>query len=113
MVIQSHCPWKSHLYDIESENSTRLCCSAMLLRVFMILSSAEAPIAIKYALFADEKGNWRVQCVSESEVQTPYMKCQWNPHCPQSSFKNRLSLPEPWRGIRDDAVGHLTVPDFS
>ena len=48
--------------------------------------------SVLYVLFADEKGKWRVQCVPESE----------------ESFESRKGLPEPWRGIRDDALSALT-----
>ena len=48
--------------------------------------------AVKYALYADSGGNWRIQCVSEAE----------------GSFVNRLSLPEPWCGVRDDALSELS-----
>ena len=43
---------------------------------------------IKYVLFPDSSGKWRVQCV---------------PVRPES-FENRLSLPEAWRGLRDDEL---------
>jgi len=78
VVLQSQCPWKAHLFDIEGE------------------LGLDASNNIKYVLYTDEKGNWRVQCVSESE----------------SSFKNRLSLPEPWRGVRDDQLSAVSgIPD--
>lgn len=49
----------------------------------------------KYVLYTDQSGAWRVQCVSVSH----------------SSFTNRLSLPEAWRGIRDDALSKLSGID--
>ena len=45
-------------------------------------------VNIKYALFQDQGGSWRVSCVSAFE----------------GSFENRLSLPAAWRGLRDDKV---------
>jgi uncharacterized UPF0160 family protein len=72
MEFPRSCPWKSHFYDIEKE----------------IATEGE----IKYVLYPDDSGNWRVQCVSLD----------------QNSFKNRLSLPEPWRGVRDDALSELS-----
>ncbi|EEB06460.2 eukaryotic protein [Schizosaccharomyces japonicus yFS275] len=45
----------------------------------------------KYALYSDGK-NWRIQAVSISP----------------DSFVSRLPLPEPWRGVRDDALSKLT-----
>lgn len=75
MVLPQFCPWKSHLYELEAE-----------------LSTAEAPIAIKYVLYEDSSGKWRIQCVSV----TP------------DSFTNRLSMPEPWRGVRDEKLSELS-----
>jgi uncharacterized UPF0160 family protein len=75
MVLEHFCPWKSHLYELEAE-----------------LSTEAAPIAIKYVLYADSGGKWRIQCVSVSE----------------SSFENRLSLPEPWQGVRDEKLSELS-----
>lgn len=43
---------------------------------------------IKYVLYTDQANKWRIQCVPESLV----------------SFSNRLSLPEDWRGLRDDVL---------
>lgn len=40
----------------------------------------------------DEKGNWRIQCVSASA----------------GSFENRRSLPAAWRGVRDAELDELT-----
>lgn len=43
---------------------------------------------IKYAIFTDSHGKWRIMAVP---VQP-------------SSFESRLPLPEAWRGLRDDEV---------
>ncbi|XP_048731571.2 MYG1 exonuclease-like [Ostrea edulis] len=43
---------------------------------------------IKYVLYTDNNNKWRVQCVPEAV----------------GSFSNRLSLPEDWRGLRDDVL---------
>jgi uncharacterized UPF0160 family protein len=40
----------------------------------------------------DEKGNWRIQCVSVSP----------------GSFENRRSLPAAWRGLRDAELDDVT-----
>jgi uncharacterized UPF0160 family protein len=46
---------------------------------------------VKYVLFADGD-SWRIRAVPlEGE-----------------SFQNRLSLPEPWRGLRDEQLDKLT-----
>ncbi|KAI9366720.1 GAMM1 protein [Zopfochytrium polystomum] len=45
-----------------------------------------------YVIYPDESGKWRVQAVpKESE-----------------SFESRKPLPEPWRGVRDDALSTLS-----
>lgn len=52
--------------------------------------------AATYIVYPDEAGgNWRIQAV---------------PVSPQS-FESRKALPEPWRGIRDDALSQLTGID--
>lgn len=49
--------------------------------------------AATYIVYPDESGgNWRVQAVPVS------------PH----SFESRKALPEPWRGVRDDALSELS-----
>eukprot|EP00842_Homolaphlyctis_polyrhiza_P000733 jgi/Hompol1/1660/HPOL_004941-RA len=45
-----------------------------------------------YVLYGDSSASWRVQAVPLSP----------------SSFLSRKALPEPWRGIRDDALSALT-----
>ena len=62
MVLPQFCPWKSHIYELEEE-----------------LSTEAAPVEIKYVLYEDSSGKWRIQCVSVNA----------------SSFDNRLSMPEP------------------
>jgi len=58
-------PWQEHLFNIEAERGLAA--------------------VIKYAIFQDVKGSWRVQAVPEGE----------------GGFKNRLALPAAWRGLRD------------
>ena len=50
---------------------------------------------IKYCLYEDEKGNWRVQCVSVAP----------------GSFENRRSLPAAWRGMRDSELDKIAGID--
>jgi uncharacterized UPF0160 family protein len=47
---------------------------------------------ILYVLYPDPLGQWRVQCVPNE----------------LGSFANRKSLPESWRGIRDNHLSELT-----
>ncbi|XP_029358369.1 MYG1 exonuclease isoform X2 [Echeneis naucrates] len=69
---KSGCPWKEHLFALEKE-----------LKI-------ETPI--KFVLYPDQNGQWRVQCVPAG----------------LNTFENRLSLPEEWRGIRDEALSELS-----
>ncbi|XP_048477109.1 UPF0160 protein MYG1, mitochondrial isoform X2 [Rhincodon typus] len=59
------CPWKEHVFELEKQ------------------LQIETPI--KFVLYTDQQGQWRIQCVPQSP----------------NSFQNRLSLPEEWRGLRD------------
>jgi len=74
MKLNHFCPWKAHLRDIEEEKEEEV---------------------VKYVLFEDQKGSWRIQCVSKE----------------QGSFANRKSLPKAWRSLRteelDKAVGGI------
>lgn len=47
---------------------------------------------IKFVLFADSSTKWRISTVSVSST----------------SFEFRFGLPEPWRGVRDEALSELT-----
>ncbi|KAK5872227.1 hypothetical protein PBY51_012947 [Eleginops maclovinus] len=72
LFSQGGCPWKEHLFTLEKD-----------LKV-------ESPI--KFVLYADQNGQWRVQCVPAG----------------LNTFQNRLSLLEEWRGIRDEALSKLS-----
>uniref|UniRef100_G3NUK3 Chromosome 12 open reading frame 10 n=1 Tax=Gasterosteus aculeatus TaxID=69293 RepID=G3NUK3_GASAC len=72
LFSQGGCPWKEHLFSLEKE-----------LKV-------ETPI--KFVLYPDQNGQWRVQCVPAG----------------LNTFQNRLSLPEEWRGVRDEALSELS-----
>lgn len=61
-------PWREHLYSLERE--------------------AGIEGLIKFVVYVDSAGMWRVQAVTVEGTQ----------------FANRLSLPEPWRGLRDAAL---------
>ncbi len=62
-------PWKSHLYDLEKE--------------YKLIQDENL---IKYVLYTDQAGMWRIQAVTVEG----------------QAFENRLSLPEEWRGVRDE-----------
>lgn len=73
---QGGCPWKDHVFALEEELNL-------------------GP-KIKFVLFSDQSGNWRVQCVSVRS----------------GSFVNRISLLEEWRGLRDDKLSEVSgIPD--
>ncbi|XP_077583400.1 MYG1 exonuclease [Stigmatopora nigra] len=69
---QGGCPWKEHLFALEKE------------------LQVETPI--KYVLYSDQNGQWRIQCVPVG----------------LHTFQSRLPLLEKWRGIRDDALSKLS-----
>lgn len=79
MVLNQFCPWKSHLEDIEEE------------------LDKEAKQRVLYALFQDQKGNWRIQGV---------------PAAP-GSFECRKFLPKPWRAMRDSELDKLVGTEGS
>lgn len=72
MFSQGGCPWKEHLFTLEKE------------------LNVETPI--KFVLYPDQNGNWRVQCVPAG----------------LHTFQNRLPLLEEWRGVRDEALSKLS-----
>lgn len=64
--------------------------------LFTIENENNATNEILYVLFPDSLKNWRIAAVPISA----------------SSFDNRLKLPEPWRGLRDDELSEKTgIPD--
>eukprot|EP00064_Thunnus_orientalis_P001873 superscaffoldBa00000129_g1877 len=72
LFSQGGCPWKEHLFALEKD------------------LHIETPI--KFVLYPDQNGQWRVQCVPAG----------------LNTFQNRLSLPEQWRGVRDEALSELS-----
>jgi len=65
ILFDQMCPWKSHLYVLEEKN--------------------QVSGQVKYALFQDVKGAWRIQAVPVEE----------------NSFASRIPLHKEWRGLRD------------
>lgn len=80
IALESSCPWKEHLLDLEKERH---------------LDTADKNIL--YVLYPESspEGNWRIQCV---------------PVRPEG-FENRKSLPEAWRGFRDDELSRISGVD--
>ncbi|KAI5616267.1 UPF0160 protein MYG1, mitochondrial, partial [Silurus asotus] len=76
LLTQGGCPWKDHLFSLEKEQKLDL--------------------TIKFVLYPDQNGQWRVQCVPAG----------------LNTFHNRLSLLEDWHGIRDSALSQISgIPD--
>ncbi|KAL8593805.1 hypothetical protein ACOMHN_064002 [Nucella lapillus] len=76
VMAEGGAPWKDHLFSLEEE------------------LSVSPPV--KYMLYGDSAGSWRVQCVP--------LKL--------GSFDNRLSLPEEWQGLRDEELSTKSgIPD--
>uniref|UniRef100_A0A8C1BJJ1 Uncharacterized protein n=1 Tax=Cyprinus carpio carpio TaxID=630221 RepID=A0A8C1BJJ1_CYPCA len=72
LLAQGGCPWKEHLFVLEKE--------------------LKVDVSIKFVLYSDQSGHWRVQCVPAG----------------LNTFQNRLSLLEEWRGVRDEALSELS-----
>ncbi|XP_042554716.1 MYG1 exonuclease isoform X2 [Dipodomys spectabilis] len=60
--------------------------------LFHLESGLSPPVAITFVIYTDQNGQWRVQCVPKEA----------------HSFQSRLPLPEPWRGLRDDALDQVS-----
>jgi len=67
-------PWKEHLFELEVEEGLK------------------DDTTILYAVFTDQNGMWRIQCVPLRV----------------GSFENRLSLPAEWRGLRDQQLQQIS-----
>lgn len=63
--------------------------------LYAIEKEHDARGEIKFVLFLDSSSKWRISTVSVSST----------------SFEFRFGLPEPWRGVRDDALSQLTGVD--
>ncbi|XP_017264427.1 UPF0160 protein MYG1, mitochondrial [Kryptolebias marmoratus] len=72
LFSQGGCPWKEHLFALEKE--------------------LQVEVPIKFVLYTDQNGQWRVQCVPAG----------------LNTFQNRLPLLEEWRGVRDEALSELS-----
>ena len=91
--------WKTHVCCCVFVSLPMFCCFSfsvslslsLSVSLSLSLSIAGTTISVKYALFQDQSGSWRVSCVSVHE----------------GSFENRLSLPASWRGLRDDKVDRM------
>lgn len=73
MLLNQYCPWAGHLSDLEAEQ--------------------DIEGLVKYVLFGDSGGSWRVQAVSSE------------------GFASRKALPFPWRGVRDADLSKIAGID--
>jgi len=72
-------PWRNHLYDLEKVHG-------------LDETQEQGNKLIKFVLYTDQAGMWRVQAVTVEG----------------KAFENRMSLPEPWRGVRDADLESVT-----
>lgn len=75
IVLERYCPWIAHLEDIESDFNL--------------------PKVVKYVLYMDNHGAWRIHAAPVSS----------------GSFTSRLPLPEAWRGLREKELDAVTEID--
>jgi uncharacterized UPF0160 family protein len=74
MRIGAGIPWKEHLYSLEASDPS--------------ITEENNVLYVLYPESDEENSKWRVQCVSKE----------------QGGFENRKSLPEKWRGVRDQEL---------
>uniref|UniRef100_A0A286Y507 MYG1 exonuclease n=1 Tax=Cavia porcellus TaxID=10141 RepID=A0A286Y507_CAVPO len=60
--------------------------------LYHLESVLSPPGTIAFVIYTDQAGQWRVQCVPKE----------------LHSFQSRLPLPEPWRGLRDEALDQVS-----
>nr|XP_019580025.1 PREDICTED: UPF0160 protein MYG1, mitochondrial isoform X2 [Rhinolophus sinicus] len=60
--------------------------------LYQLESGLSPPATIIFVIYTDQAGQWRVQCVPKE----------------LHSFQSRLPLPEPWRGLRDEALDRVS-----
>uniref|UniRef100_A0A2K5RIE2 MYG1 exonuclease n=1 Tax=Cebus imitator TaxID=2715852 RepID=A0A2K5RIE2_CEBIM len=60
--------------------------------LYHLESGLSPPVAIIFVIYTDQAGQWRVQCVPKE----------------LHSFQSRLPLPEPWWGLRDEALDQVS-----
>jgi len=72
LVLPTFCPWSEHLFEVEKQHNV--------------------VGVVKYVLFADQSGAWRIQAAPVEN----------------GSFTSRKALPAVWRGIRNEHLDELT-----
>ncbi|XP_039718127.1 MYG1 exonuclease isoform X1 [Pteropus medius] len=60
--------------------------------LYYLESGLLPPVTIAFVVYTDQAGQWRVQCVPKE----------------LHSFQSRLPLPEPWWGLRDEALDQVS-----
>ena len=94
-------PWKKHLYALEKKHEIEKLIKFVLCkyREYFVQFCQTRAFYDSQNLFylkfrnvdTDQSGMWRIQAVTEEGF----------------AFKNRLSLPEAWRGVRDDDLSKV------
>nr|CAB3226512.1 UPF0160 protein MYG1, mitochondrial-like [Phallusia mammillata] len=76
ILLRQSCPWKEHLFELED--------------------TEKIVKPIKYVVYGDKSGKWRIQCVPAG----------------RNTFENRLSIVQEWRGLRDEELSKKSgIPD--
>ncbi|KAF6778654.1 hypothetical protein AHF37_02007 [Paragonimus kellicotti] len=86
---QQPCPWAAHLHELEKIELEQKNMEPVPWDVTDSSTVSERPV---FCLYQRDDGHWSVQSVAVSETE---------------SFKNRVSLLEPWRGLRDEELSKV------
>ncbi|KAH3745876.1 metal-dependent protein hydrolase [Pelomyxa schiedti] len=81
MVLDTPAPWKDHLRDLEEEEVKSLPPGA-----------SPSPLVLYVLSFDSARNQWAASCVTKRK----------------GSFQNRLSFPEPWRGLVMEKLASVT-----
>ncbi|KAA3675468.1 uncharacterized protein DEA37_0003724 [Paragonimus westermani] len=86
---QKPCPWAAHLHELEKEELEHKKMEPVSWDVTDSSTISDRPV---FCLYQRDDGHWSVQSVTVSETER---------------FKNRVSLLEPWRGLRDEELSKV------
>ncbi|KAF7248005.1 hypothetical protein EG68_09320 [Paragonimus skrjabini miyazakii] len=86
---QQPCPWAAHLHELEKVELKKKNKVPVPWDVTDSSTISGRPV---FCLYQRDDGHWSVQSVAVSETE---------------SFKNRVSLLEPWRGLRDEELSKV------
>ncbi|KAF5399969.1 Metal-dependent protein hydrolase, partial [Paragonimus heterotremus] len=86
---QQPCPWAAHLHELEKLELKQKNMESVSWDVTDSSTISGRPV---FCLYQRDDGHWSVQSVAVSETE---------------SFKNRVSLLESWRGLRDEELSKV------